>query len=293
MNQKSHKAGFVSIIGRPNVGKSTLLNSLLGERIAITTPKDQTTRHQIRGIYHGNNFQVIYTDTPGILTPTYALQKYMMQAVHDALVGIDILLWVVDVYTECGQAEFPAKVHTKDIPTLLLINKVDLVDATQLAKIMHDWEAHVKVNAIIPIAALQGLNTAQVLEHVLTYLPEHPPYYPSDMLTDRPTRFFAAELVREQLLRHYRQEIPYSTGVAIESFKEAENIVKISATIYVERASQKAILIGHQGKALKKVGIAARQALEQFLGKPVFLAQYVRVLAGWRNKAHLLQRLVS
>ena len=293
MEQQPHKAGFVSIIGRPNVGKSTLLNALVGERIAITTPKAQTTRHQLRGIYNGNNFQVVYTDTPGILTPTYALQKSMMQAVHDALVDVDVLLWVVDVYTQHSQAELPAKIHQKAIPTLLLINKVDLVDATQLAKIIDDWTAQAKANAIIPIAALQSLNTAQVLEHILAYLPVHPPYYPRDMLTDKPTRFFAAEIVREQLLYHYRQEIPYSTEVVIESFREEQNIVKISAIIYVERASQKGILIGHQGKALKKVGIAARQALEQFLGKSVFLAQHVKVLAGWRNNEKLLRRLAS
>ncbi|MEM7383249.1 MAG: GTPase Era [Bacteroidota bacterium] len=291
MEQQPHKAGFVSIIGRPNVGKSTLLNTLVGERIAITTPKAQTTRHQLRGICHGSNFQVVYTDTPGILTPTYALQKHMMQAVYDALAGVDVLLWVVDVYTKYDQAELPARIRAKAIPTLLLINKIDLVSTAQLAKIMHDWKARARVSAIIPIAALQSLNTAQVLEHILAYLPEHPPYYPSDMLTDKPTRFFAAEIVREQLLRHYRQEVPYSTEVVIESFKETETIVKISATIYVERASQKAILIGHQGKALKKVGIAARQVLEQFLGKRVFLAQHVKVLAGWRNKEQLLQRL--
>lgn len=293
MEQQPHKAGFVSIIGRPNVGKSTLLNALVGERIAITTPKAQTTRHQLRGIYNGNNFQVVYTDTPGILTPTYALQKYMMQAVHDALVDVDVLLWVVDVYTQHSQAKLPAKIHKKAIPTLLLINKVDLVDATQLAKIIDDWTARGQANAIIPIAALQSLNTAQVLAQILAYLPVHPPYYPRDMLTDKPTRFFAAEIVREQLLYHYRQEIPYSTEVVIESFKEEQNIVKISATIYVERASQKGILIGHQGKALKKVGIAARQALEQFLDKSVFLAQHVKVLAGWRNKEKLLHRLSS
>lgn len=290
MEQQPHKAGFVSIIGRPNVGKSTLMNVLVGERLSITTPKAQTTRHRICGILNGDNFQVVYADTPGMLTPAYALQQSMMRTVHDSLVDADVLLWVVDVHTQDSQAELQAKIRPNAIPTLLLINKVDLVDTTQLASIVHYWTAQVKVNAIIPIAALQSLNTAQVLKHILAYLPEHPPYYPKDMLTDRPERFFAAEIVREQLLRNYRQEIPYSAEVVIESFQEESNLVKISATIYVERTSQKAILIGHQGKALKKLGIAARQALEQFLGKPVFLAQHVKVLAGWRTKEQWLQR---
>lgn len=290
MEQQPHKAGFVSIIGRPNVGKSTLMNVLVGERLSITTPKAQTTRHRVCGILNGDSFQIVYADTPGVLTPAYALQRSMMRTVHDALVGADVLLWVVDVHTQDSQAELQAKIRPNAIPTLLLINKVDLVDTTQLASIVHYWTAQVKVNAIIPISALQSLNTAQVLKHILAYLPEHPPYYPKEMLTDRPERFFAAEIVREQLLCNYRQEIPYSAEVVVESFKEERSIVKISATIYVEKPSQKAILIGHQGKALKKLGIAARQALEQFLGKPVFLAQHVKVLAGWRTKEQLLQR---
>ena len=291
MDQQPHKAGFVSIVGKPNVGKSTLLNALVGERLSIITPKAQTTRHRICGILNGDNFQIVYIDTPGILKPAYALQQSMMRAVHDSLLGADVLLWVVDVHERDIPTELSAKVRSGATPTLLLINKIDLIDANELADIVRYWVAKISVGAIIPISALQSSNIEQVLKHILAYLPEHPPYYPKDMLTDRPERFFAAEIIREQLLYHYRQEVPYSAEVVIDAFKEEEAIVKISATIYIERASQKAILIGHQGASLKKVGIAARQALEQFLGKQVFLAQHVKVLADWRKKEKVLQRL--
>ena len=290
MQQNSHKAGFVSIVGNPNVGKSTLLNSLLGERLSITTPKAQTTRHGVCGILNGDDFQVVYTDTPGILTPAYALQQSMMRAVHQALIDIDVLLWVIDVHTQDNQADLPIKSSSNTLPTLLLINKVDLVDQTQLDKIVYNWTWKAKADAIIPISALKKFNTAQVLRHILTYLPDHPPYYPKDMLTDKPSRFFAAEIIREQLFRKYNQEIPYSVEVVIESFKQEATIIKICAIIYVEKTSQKAILIGRQGASIKKIGILARKMLEQFFGAPVFLAQHVKVLAGWRNQKKWLYR---
>ena len=290
MKQQAHKAGFVSIIGRPNVGKSTLINALVGERLSITTAKAQTTRHRICGILNGDNFQIVYADTPGILTPAYALQQSMMRAVHSSLMDADVLLWVIDIHEKDIQAVLQEKVLPGATPTFLLINKVDLINATQLAAIVRYWTAKVKVDDIIPISALQVFNTEQVLERILAYLPEHPPYYPKDMLTDKPARFFAAEIIREQLLRNYHQEIPYSVEVVIEAFKEEQAIVRISATIYVERPSQKAILIGRRGASLKRIGIAARQALEQFLGKQVFLAQHVKVLPSWRAKEKLLQR---
>lgn len=290
MKQQPHKAGFVSILGRPNVGKSTLMNALIGEKLSIVTPKAQTTRHRICGILNGDNFQMVYADTPGILTPTYALQQSMMRAVHSSLIAADVLLWVIDIHEKDIQATLQEKVLRGATPTLLLINKVDLIEAAQLAEIVRYWTTKVTVDALIPVSALQAFNIDQVLEYILAYLPEHPPYYPKDMLTDKPIRFFATELIREQLLRNYYQEIPYSVEVVIEAFKEEQAIVKISATIYVERSSQKAILIGSRGAALKKVGIAARQALEQFLGKQVFLAQHVKVLPSWRTKERLLQR---
>jgi GTP-binding protein Era len=290
MQSTTHKAGFVSIIGKPNVGKSTLMNALLGERLSIITPKAQTTRHSICGILNDDNYQIIYTDTPGILTPVYALQESMMQAVYDSLVDTDVLLWVIDVHEKEIPLAIQQKVLDRSIPTLLLINKIDLVNTDQLTEILQYWKQKVTVQDILPMAAIYPFDTGILVKHILTYLPEHPPYYPKDMLTDKPERFFAAELIREQLLNNYQKEIPYSVEVVIESFKETEPIIRISATIYVERNSQKGILIGHRGESLKKVGIAARQSMERFLGKKVFLEQHVKVLPGWRNKTLLLQR---
>lgn len=290
MEQHNHQAGFVSIIGKPNVGKSTLMNELLGERLSIITPKAQTTRHRICGIVNGPDFQIVYADTPGILTPAYALQKSMMQAVYSSLIDTDVLLWVIEVHEKEIPLAIQQKVLTSQIPILLLINKIDLVDAAELEKVVDYWTAQVQVKEILPISALHALHTHPIVARILTYLPAHPPYYPKDMLTDKPERFFAAEIIREQLLRNYRKEIPYSVEVVIESFKEETAIIRISAVIYVDKKTQKAILIGHQGASLKKVGIAARQALEQFLGKQVFIGQHVKVLPGWRNKAQLLQR---
>jgi len=290
MELDTHQAGFVTIIGNPNVGKSTLMNELLGERLSIITPKAQTTRHRICGILNAANFQIIYADTPGMLTPAYALQKSMMQAVYNALIDTDILLWVIEVHEKEIPLAIQQKVLASSIPTLLVINKIDLVDATQLAEIVAYWTAKIPVKEILTISALYAVNTAPILERIVAYLPEHPPYYPKDMLTDKPERFFAAEIIREQLLRNYRKEIPYSVEVAIDAFKETATIIRISAIIYVDKQSQKPILIGHRGESLKKVGIAARQALEQFLGKQVFLAQHVKVLPGWRDKEKLLAR---
>ncbi|MEO1218942.1 MAG: GTPase Era [Bacteroidota bacterium] len=287
MPQPPHKAGFVTIVGKPNVGKSTLMNTLIGTPLSITTPKSQTTRHKILGIYNQEDCQIVYVDTPGILKPAYKLQQCMMHTLHESMAHVDLLLWVIDV----SQPSSETQPITTAIPTLILLNKVDLVDSPQLQNIMQTWEKQPHEKAIIPISALQGFNMTSLLQHILTHLPTHPPYYPKDMLTDKPQRFFAAEIVRKHLLQYYKQEIPYSAEVVITDFEEAEAIIKIHATIYVEKRSQKAILIGHQGTSLKKVGIAARKALETFLGKPVFLAQHVKVLPGWRKEQHLLRRL--
>jgi GTP-binding protein Era len=290
MTSLPHKAGFVNIVGKPNVGKSTLMNALLGEKLSIITAKAQTTRHRIAGILSGDDFQVIYADTPGIITPNYELQHSMMRVVRSSLVDADALLWVVDVHDQDLPTDFSAKLLQRTTPVFLLINKVDLIGKVALEKVLHYWSAHVSVNAIIPVSALQAYNTALVFTHILACLPEHPPYYPKDMLTDKPERFFAAEIIREKILRNYHQEIPYSVEVVIDAFKEEGNLIKIRAIINAERQSQKSILIGKQGHALKKVGIEARHDLERFLGKKVFLEQHVKVAPGWRTKSQLLRR---
>lgn len=290
MHIPSHKAGFVNLIGKPNVGKSTLMNALVGEQLSIITTKAQTTRHRIAGILSGEDFQIIYADTPGIITPQYALQQSMMRAVRSALVDADVLLWVVDVQDPGLPTELSKKLQQQTVPIFLLINKVDLVDKAALDKVLQYWAQQVAVAAIIPISALRAYNTALVFERILACLPLHPPYYPKDMLTDKPERFFAAEIIRAKILRNYHQEIPYSVEVVIEAFKEEAHLIKISATIHVERKTQKSILIGSQGSALKKVGIAARQDLEQCFGKQVFLAQHVKVMPGWRTQSQQLRQ---
>jgi GTPase len=290
MNSLPHKAGFVNIVGKPNVGKSTLMNALLGKKLSIITAKAQTTRHRIAGILSGDDFQVIYADTPGIITPHYELQRSMMRVVRSSLVDADALLWVVDVHDQDLPTDFSAKLLQRTTPVFLLINKVDSIDKVALEKVLQYWSSHVSVNAIIPVSALQAYNTSLVLTHILACLPEHPPYYPKDTLTDKPERFFAAEIIREKILCNYHQEIPYSVEVVIDTFKEEKNLVKISAIINAERQSQKNILIGKQGHSLKKVGIEARHDLEKFLGKKVFLEQHVKIAPGWRTKLQLLRR---
>ena len=290
MTALSHKAGFVNIIGKPNVGKSTIMNVLLGEKLSIITAKAQTTRHRVAGILSGDNFQIIYADTPGIITPSYALQQSMMRAVRSALVDTDVLLWVVDVRDQDLPTYFIERLLQQTTPVFLILNKIDLISKVELEKILQYWSAHISVNAIIPVSASTVYNTKLVFTHILDCLPEHPPYYPKDMLTDRPERFFVAEIIREKILRNYHQEIPYSVEVVIDSFEEKKNIVKISAIINAERQSQKGILIGNKGQALKKVGIEARHDLEEFLGRKVFLEQHVKVLPGWRTKSQLLHQ---
>jgi GTPase len=290
MTALSHKAGFVNIIGKPNVGKSTLMNALLGEKLSIITAKAQTTRHRVAGILSGDDFQIVYADTPGIITPNYALQQSMMRAVCSALVDTDVLLWVVDVRDQDLPTHFIERLLQQTAPVFLILNKIDLIGKVELERVLQYWAAHVSVNAIIPVSASMAENTELVFTHILACLPEHPPYYPKDMLTDRPERFFVAEIIREKILRNYHQEIPYSVEVVIDSFKEEKNIVKIIAIINAERQSQKGILIGNKGQALKKVGTEARHDLEEFLGKKVFLEQHVKVLPGWRTKSQLLHR---
>ncbi len=290
MEKLPHKAGFVNIIGKPNVGKSTLMNALVGEKLSIITAKAQTTRHRIAGILSGDNFQIVYSDTPGILTPNYALQESMMRAVRSALVDADVLLWVVDIRDQEFQPGLKAKLQQQTAPVLLLVNKADLVNKENLENALQYWSSSVEVKAIIPISALQHYNIALVFDQILACLPIHPPYYPQDMLTDRPERFFTAEIIREKILKNYYQEIPYSVEVVVEALKEETELVRISAIINVEKQSQKGILIGDKGSALKKVGTESRQDLERFFGKKVFLEQYVKVVPNWRTKAQLLHK---
>lgn len=290
MTETPHKAGFVNIIGNPNVGKSTLMNTLVGERLSIITAKAQTTRHRVLGVLSGPHFQIIYSDTPGIITPQYTLQKSMMQAVRSSLTDADVLLWVVDVRDSTVDAALQKTLEDHQAPVLLLLNKVDLVDEAALEEALAYWSNTVSVHAVLPVAALKAYNTTAVFEQILALLPTHPPYYPQDMLTDRPERFFAAEIIREKILLNYRQEIPYSTEVVIEHFQDMERLVRIRAIIYVERQSQKGILIGHQGSALKKMSTEARLDLEHFLGKKVFLEQHIKVLPRWRQDTKRLQQ---
>lgn len=284
----THKAGFAGIVGEPNVGKSTLFNALVGSPLSIVTPKPQTTRHRILGIQNGTCYQVIYTDTPGMLTPSYALQAAMKKAVYQTLLDLDVVIWVVDVRRNCFEKAFLDQLRQKGFPLLLLLNKIDLVTPEELAAAKVYWADQVPEAHLIPVAALTNQHLHEVSQCVLTHLPQHPAYYPKDILSDRSLRFFAAEMVRKQLFMHLRKEVPYSTQVVIDSFVEGEDLIRLGAVIYVERASQKHILIGQGGAQLKKVGTAARRALEHFLGKKVFLAQHVKVADHWCKKTNKL-----
>ena len=287
----THKAGFVNIVGKPNVGKSTLMNQLIGEKLSIITSKAQTTRHRILGILNGENFQIVCSDTPGIIKPIYELQKSMMQFVRLSIEDADILLLMI----EAGD-KFNKEAHGKVLKKtpgkrILLINKIDkLKNPDQLDQIVTSWEKAFTFDAIFPISALHGTHIDRVFQAVLDHLPVHPPYYPKDQLSDKPERFFAAEIIREKIFLLYKQEIPYSTEVVITEFKESENIIRMRAEIYVERNSQKGIIIGKGGSALKKVGIKARHDMETFFGKQVHLETFVKVEKDWRSKSQKLTR---
>jgi GTPase len=278
-----HKSGFVSIVGKPNVGKSSLMNKLVGENLSIITSKAQTTRHRIMGILNGEDFQIVYSDTPGILEPKYQLHEAMMGYVKVSLEDADLILLIVELGEKYDEQLF-ATFKTLTTPILLVINKVDLAVGSQVIDKIAYWREHVKAEEIIAVSALKEINIDQLLPTIKKYLPEHPGYYPKDDLTDRSERFFAAEMVREKIFTNYDQEIPYSSAVSIESFKEEEAIIKIRATIYVERDSQKGILIGKGGSSLKKVGTEARESMEAFFGKKVFLETHVKVADNWRKE---------
>ncbi|MDR0658064.1 MAG: GTPase Era [Mediterranea sp.] len=279
-----HKAGFVNIVGNPNVGKSTLMNVLVGERVSIATFKAQTTRHRIMGIYNSEEMQIVFSDTPGVLKPNYKLQESMLNFSNSALADADVLLYVTDVVEKPEKnIEFIDKVRKQTAPVLLLINKIDLSNQDDLVTLVEKWKELMPQAEIIPISATAKFNTDYIMKRIKELLPESPPYFDKNQWTDKPARFFVTEIIREKILLYYDKEIPYSVEVAVEQFKEDAKKIHIHAVIYVERDSQKGIIIGRQGKALKKVATEARRDLERFFGKAIFLETYVKVDKDWRS----------
>lgn len=280
-----HKAGFVNIVGNPNVGKSTLMNRLVGEKISIITSKSQTTRHRIKGIVNTDDYQIVFSDTPGVVKPSYKMQEYMLEFSKSALVDADIILYVTDVVENIEKnLDFIDKVNKSDIPVLLVINKIDLTTQEKLEALFDKWKSLIPRVEIFPLSATENFNVDNLYKRIVELLPEGEPFFPKDELTDLPSRFFVNEIIREKILQYYDKEVPYSVEVEVEEFKEDDKRINIMAVIYVERSSQKGIIIGSQGEALKKVGTQARLDIEAFFGKKVFLNLYVKVLKDWRNK---------
>lgn len=285
-----HKSGFVNIVGNPNVGKSTLMNALVGERISIITSKAQTTRHRIMGIVNGEDFQIVYSDTPGVLKPNYKLQESMLHFSTGAIKDADIILYVTDtVEKDDKNIEFVEKVRLSGLPTILIINKIDLTTPDKLEELVEKWHATLPDALILPASALNNFNLDNLFNAILDKLPESEPYFDKDTLTDKSLRFFASEIIREKILTTYDKEIPYSTEVVIEEYKEEPTIDRIRATIFVMRTSQKGIIIGHKGSKLKHVGAQARKDMEAFLQKKVFLELYVKVDSDWRDSERRLK----
>jgi GTPase len=290
LNPTKHHSGFVSIIGRPNVGKSTLMNALLGEKLSIVTHKAQTTRHRIFGILNGVDYQIVYSDTPGILKPKYELQHNMMRFVTSSLEDADLVMVVTDATEPPYQEDTFQKIQRTEAPVYLVINKIDLAQENNFSESLKEWEAILKPDAVFFISALKGINTDKLLTAIVEKMPEHPPYFDKEDLSDRSERFFVSEIIREKIFEQYSEEIPYSCEVLIEDFKDKPDIIVIRASILVERESQRPILIGKAGASIKKLGTTARQGLEKFLGKKVFLETQVKVEPDWRSKSNLLQR---
>lgn len=288
--EKKHKSGFVNIVGNPNVGKSTLMNRLVGERISIITSKAQTTRHRIMGIVNTDDMQIVYSDTPGVLRPNYKLQESMLNFSESALDDADVLIYVTDVIETIDKnEEFLQQVKKEKCPILLLINKIDQTDQAKLEALVQEWSGILPQAEIIPIAALSNFNVNYVKQRVEELMPESPPYFEKDALTDKPGRFFVTEIIREKILLYYQKEIPYAVEVVVEMFKEEDDLIHIKALIICERDSQKGIIIGHGGQALKKVGAMARKDIERFFGKKVFLEMFVKVEKDWRNRDKMLR----
>ena len=287
----NHKSGFVNIIGNPNVGKSTLMNALVGERLSIITPKAQTTRHRIFGILNEPEYQIVFSDTPGVIQPAYKMQEQMMKFVSDAFEDADVFLYLVEPGDRAlkDQGFFKKLLNTK-FPVLLIINKIDTTNQELLENEVEYWNDALPNAEIIPISALKEANTTYLLERLIALIPQSPPYFDKDALTDKTERFFVSEIVREQILMNYKKEIPYSVEVDVEEFKEAEDIIRIRAVIYVARDSQKGIIIGHRGSMLKRVGVGARKQLEKFFAKKVHLETFVKVKKNWRDSDAQLKR---
>lgn len=291
MSEEGYKSGFVNLVGNPNVGKSTLMNKLVGDKISIITNKAQTTRHRIIGIVNKPGVQVVYSDTPGVVDPAYKMQEQMLGFSKSALGDADVLLYVTDVIEEPKKHEaFLADVRELQVPVLVLINKADLSTPEKLEELVETWKSLLP-NAleVLPVAALHGAGITYIAERVEALLPDSPPYFEEDALTDRPARFFVSEIIREKVFLYYQKEIPYATEVVVQEFKEEENLIRIAANIYVERESQKGILIGHKGAAIKKLGTMARQDIERFFDKKVFLQLFVKVEKEWRSSDKMLR----
>ena len=286
-----HKSGFINIIGNPNVGKSTLMNNLIGEKLSIITSKAQTTRHRILGIVNGDNFQLIFSDTPGIIKPSYELQDSMMDFVKSALEDADVILYMVEIGEKSiKDSEVHNKIQSAKIPTIILLNKIDLSNQEDIENEINIWSNKYPNADIYPISALNNFNTEKVINRIIELIPESPAYFPKDQLTDKPERFFVNEKLREKILLYYNKEIPYSVEVVTEEFKDEESIIKIRSIILVERESQKGIIIGHKGVALKKIGTKARIDLEKFFGKKVFIELHVKVSKNWRSNPNQLKK---
>lgn len=286
----THKAGYVTIIGSPNVGKSTLMNVMIGEKLSIITHKAQTTRHRIMGMVNGDNYQIVYSDTPGIIKPHYKLHRAMMAAVFSALDDADITLLITEIGNEFLQPEILKKLEGSAMPVIVIINKIDLSNMEALEAEVEKWRTKLERATVLPVSALHNINLDQVMKAILHHLPESPPFYPKDELTDRSQRFFVSEIIREKILLNFSQEVPYSAEVNIDTFSEEPHLIRIAATIYVARETQKGILLGHQGKAIKKLGSDARKDIETFLGRHVFLDLHVKVAKDWREDDRALKR---
>lgn len=287
----AHKSGFVNILGNPNVGKSTLMNRLVGERLSVITAKAQTTRHRIMGIFSGEDYQIVYSDTPGILNPKYRLQAAMMRSVESALDDADLILYVTDVVEKVSKHEdYLARILSSAVPKIIVINKIDLTDQEKLEKIVEQWAETAPGVSLLPVSATNRFNLDVLFREILNRLPQGEPYFPKDQLTDRYERFFVSEIIRGKILETYQKEIPYSVEVEVETYTEAESLISIRAVIYVARESQKGIIIGHKGSMLKRVGTGARKEMENFLGKKVFLEMYVKVAREWRDSPGMLKK---
>jgi len=287
----SHKSGFVNIIGSPNVGKSTLMNQLVGEKLSIITSKMQTTRHRIMGMVNDEDYQIVFSDTPGIIDPAYRLHENMMKFVSEALKDADVILMVTDIYEDPEKMQDRLdQINQLNVPTLLLLNKMDLSNQKSMEKMVDLWKSKLPTAQILPISALHNMSIQFILPKILEWLPENPPYFDKDQLTNKNMRFFVSEIVREKILKIYQKEVPYSCEVVVEEYKEEEKIVRIRANIMVSRTSQKSIVIGHQGKKIKKLGIDSRIDLESFIGKKVHLELFVKVDKDWRDKEGKLKK---